>query len=97
MWKLFVTVLAMSDTGAINTNVATTDFQSRADCFSTAKEINGSTTQNANGHDFTIKVKAFCTGDSDNREPAAGLDGHELPTPPPGAVRMRPFFPQRNE
>ena len=66
MWKLFITVIAMSDTGAVSTNVTVTDYNSRGDCVETAKAISGKTSQTPpnNGHTFNIIVTAQCNGDA---------------------------------
>ena len=63
MWKLFITVIAMSDTGAVSTNVAISDYNSRDDCFVTAKGISGIIDKTANGHSFRIITNAQCNGD----------------------------------
>ena len=64
MWKMFITVIAMSDTGSVSTNVAITDYASRGDCERTAKEISGKTSQTVNEHKFNIIVTAQCNGDA---------------------------------
>lgn len=64
MWKMFITVIAMSDTGAVSTNVAVTDYASRSDCEKTSSVINGKTTQTVQDHKFTIIVTAQCNGDA---------------------------------
>lgn len=69
MWKLFVTVIAMSDTGAVSTNVTITDYNNKNDCFITSKGIVGIFDKEANGHHFRIITSAQCNGDG----PAAPL------------------------
>jgi len=64
MWKMFITVIAMSDTGSVSTNVSVTDYASRNDCEKTAKEISGKTSQAVVGHNFNIIVTAQCNGDA---------------------------------
>jgi len=63
MWKIFITVIAMSDIGSVSTNVAVTDYSSHSDCERTSKEISGKTTQTVGGHNFVIIVTAQCNGD----------------------------------
>lgn len=64
MWKMFITIIAMSDTGSVSTNIAITDYNSRGDCELTAKVINGRTSQDVVGHKFNIVVTAQCVGDA---------------------------------
>lgn len=60
MWKMFITIIALSDVGSVSTNVAITDYASRTDCEKTAKEISGKTTQTVQDHKFIIIVTAQC-------------------------------------
>jgi len=64
MWKIFITIIAMSDTGSVSTNVGVTDYASRNDCERTAKEISEKTSQNVAGHNFNVIVTAQCNGDA---------------------------------
>lgn len=63
MWKLFITVVAMSDTGAISTNVIVVEYHNnRNDCVTVSKGIVGATDKVAHGHNFKIVTSAQCNG-----------------------------------
>lgn len=76
MWKLFITVMALSDTGAVSTNVVVSDYNSQRDCTVTAKGISGSIDRNVNGHNFKIITSAQCNGDG------------TAPPPPQAVIRF---------
>jgi hypothetical protein len=76
VWKLFVTVIAMSDTGAVSTNIAISDYNNHNDCVITAKGIAGRTEQIVGGRHFNIVVSAQCNGDN--------------PSPPPQITSIPP-------
>lgn len=57
--KLFVSVIAMTDTGSIAVTGFTTDLP-LAQCQRLSNEFNAKTDLKMQGHDATISVKSFC-------------------------------------
>jgi hypothetical protein len=83
MWKLFLAIIAMSDTGSVSSNVNVNTYASQVDCMNTARVMTGRTVQTEGGHQFTVVVTAQC-----NRDLAQ-------PMPPPMPPPQQQMFPQR--
>lgn len=62
MLKLFVAVIAMSDTGSISTTWIATDYNDPVACTATARSIQdkGNFTRELAGHTVTISTEAHC-------------------------------------
>lgn len=61
MWKLFATVLAITDTGGVSVDTAITDFRLEQDCIAAVEELfKNPGNQVIGGHRVTIKVTATC-------------------------------------
>jgi hypothetical protein len=66
MWKLFATVLAVSDTGAISISQTTTDFYDPAACRAAVRDLFPPMSENnVYGHRITIRAAAECRRDGD--------------------------------
>jgi hypothetical protein len=64
MWKLFATVLAMSDTGSVAVSSIATDFANRGACMAVANELfPGKIERSLQGHVVTIRTSAECRPD----------------------------------
>lgn len=82
MWKLFATVLAMSDTGSIAVSSLATDFADRNACLTAARELFPAKTENSlQGRTVTIRTTAECRP-----------DGGPLPPPPQARLPIVPPF-----
>lgn len=76
MWKLFATVLAISDTGSVPVSSIATDFADRGACQAAARQLYPATMdRELQGHKISIRSAAECR-----------QDGHGPPLPP------LPFF-----
>jgi len=72
-WKLFATVLAISDTGSISVSSIATDFVDRGACEAAARDLfPGTMERDFQGHRITIRASADCR-----------QDGSGPPPPPP--------------
>ncbi len=61
MWKLFISVLAMSDTGSLATTAIVTDYPSQQSCSIAQREMTGPpVTRELNGHNLTIQTFTVC-------------------------------------
>lgn len=60
MWKLFATVLAVSDNGTIATSGFVTDYPSENSCKQTAEELFRASEYIVNGIKITFKTNAVC-------------------------------------
>jgi hypothetical protein len=62
IWRLFATVLAVSDTGSIALNSVHSDWPSERSCISATETIYSAAkpTQSFGGHNVTIKISAAC-------------------------------------
>ena len=62
IWRLFATVLAVSDTGSIALNSEHTDWPSERSCISATESIYGVSkpTQSFAGHNVTVVIRASC-------------------------------------
>lgn len=81
MWKLFATVLAVSDTGSISTTGFVTDFNDPRACALAVHDLFSQPGQaNINGHIITIKVRGECRPDG------SVVGGPGLPPPLAGAI-----------
>jgi hypothetical protein len=80
MFKLFITVMVLSNTGAVSQNSIVTDYDDPVACERMAKEINGTTEVKYPGLDVSAKVwaKAIC----DTRQRGMAQNGQ---VPPPVA------------
>lgn len=63
MFKLFLAVLVLSDTGSIAQNTTITDFNNGQACAQLAKEANTTHRIEREGHMFTVITKGQCVGD----------------------------------
>jgi hypothetical protein len=64
MWKLFATVLVMSDTGSVAVSSIATDFANRAACMAVAHELYpAKIEQTLQGHVVTVRTSAECRPD----------------------------------
>jgi len=85
MWKLFITLLAVSDTGSISTNIMATDYNDFATCKQAAAQatLSPEVTRHIGNHEVTMRAEAFC-------KPAGTVaDAPAMNIPPPivGALR----------
>lgn len=60
MWKLFATVLAVSDNGAIATSGFVTDYPSEQSCQQTAADLFRNSEHVVNGQKILFKTNAVC-------------------------------------
>ena len=60
MFKLFITVMVLSNTGGVSQNAIVTDYDDPVACQRMAKEINGSTEVEYAGSRAKIFAKAIC-------------------------------------
>jgi hypothetical protein len=74
-WKLFATVLAISDTGSVSVSSIATDFVDRGACEAAAHDLfPGTVERDVQGHRITIRAAADCRPDGSGPPP---------PPPPP--------------
>jgi hypothetical protein len=76
MWKLFATLLVVSDTGSVSMTVTTAEFTTQNACIAVGRElftVDGESV--LNGHKVVIKPRFACRPDS-------GAEG--MPPPPVG-------------
>ena len=60
MWKLFATVLAVSDNGSIATSGFVTDYPLEIDCQRTAADLFRASEHVVNGQKIVFKTNAVC-------------------------------------
>jgi hypothetical protein len=60
LFKLFITVLVLSDSGAVSQNAIVTDYDNPAACIQMAKEINGTADVSYGTRSARIFSKAIC-------------------------------------
>lgn len=84
IWKLFVSVMAMSDTGSVSTAAVVTDYVDQPSCMQAAADYGQGHDLVAYGHKVTIKVSATCAP----QQIAYRTDG----IPPPVAGMLRGFL-----
>jgi hypothetical protein len=63
MWKLFIAILAISDTGNISSNLTVSDYANHTDCLNTARAMSSRTVQTNGTNQVTVIVNAQCNGD----------------------------------
>ncbi len=79
MWKLFISVLAMSDTGSVATTAIVTDYPTQQSCMIARNDFNAAPINRVlNGHKVTIQANALCKPVEGEPQVAEGYG------PPPG-------------
>jgi hypothetical protein len=87
-WKLFATMVAMSDTGSVAMTQIATDFSTRPACERAAQELfPESFERDLNGHHLVMRSAAECRlGGGDRLSPPPPVQ--PLPPPLPPQVRL---------
>jgi hypothetical protein len=80
MWKLFVSVLVMSDSGSIAVSSIATDFASHPACLTAAREMFPAKIElTLQGHVVTVRTVTECRSDGSPAGPPAEV---RIPIPP---------------
>ncbi|WP_028164101.1 hypothetical protein [Bradyrhizobium elkanii] len=70
MWKLFATVLALTDTGSVSVSSVVTDFANREACKAAARDLYPSVIERElQGHKISIRAAAECRPDGPPSSP----------------------------
>jgi hypothetical protein len=87
MWKLFFSVLAMSDTGSVSTTAIVTEYPSAITCQTAVRSIAGPpVTKELNGHRVVIQTFGVCKNalEGERHQTQSPPPEYDLPYPPRG-------------